>query len=245
MQSVALHSLAQTSLPALIGAVVALALLGIGCDAMALWLLGHRSIEVTPWPRRTTVVASLAMVAGGLSILMLEGMSLEAVAAVALAAVLLCLSLTDLEARIIPNCLVGTVVLLNVGRTAAAWALGGVPAALTMFADSLLGAAVVAIPLAVSAVAASHLLGETGMGGGDVKLLVALGLYVGWRSALPLLALACLLGIAGAPATSRWGQREAGERMGTTFPFGPAIALACMIVLALQQVPVGSYLQIL
>lgn len=71
--------------------------------------------------------------------------------------------------------------------------------------------------LAVSLIA-DKLLGRDTMGGGDIKLLALLGLYLGPDGGLLLLILACVVGLVLALVTRVGRGRE--------FPFGPAIALA-------------------
>ena len=83
-----------------------------------------------------------------------------------------------------------------------------------------------------------HLAYPRGMGFGDVKLALVMGLYLGWlgweageevigpfRLVLYALMLGCILGVvfglAHAAVTRRRGE----------FPFGPALALACIVVL--------------
>jgi leader peptidase (prepilin peptidase)/N-methyltransferase len=84
----------------------------------------------------------------------------------------------------------------------------------------------------------AHLVSPRGMGFGDVKLALLLGLYLGWVGyrddetvAGPLqyvfyaLMLACLLGIAFGLA------HRAITHDRTGFPFGPTLALGCVVVL--------------
>ncbi|MDP1818898.1 MAG: A24 family peptidase [Acidimicrobiales bacterium] len=83
-----------------------------------------------------------------------------------------------------------------------------------------------------------HLAYPRGMGFGDVKLALVMGLYLGWmgwtqstpitgpvRLVLYALMLGCLLGVVfglvHAAVTRRRGE----------FPFGPALALACLVVI--------------
>jgi leader peptidase (prepilin peptidase)/N-methyltransferase len=82
-----------------------------------------------------------------------------------------------------------------------------------------------------------HLVYPRGMGFGDVKLALLMGLYLGWvgwtsneptagplRLVLYALVLGCLMGVvfglAHAAVTKRRGE----------FPFGPALAVACLII---------------
>lgn len=104
--------------------------------------------------------------------------------------------------------------------------------ALDAFVGALLGAAVYFVVLLVP-----HLIYPRGMGFGDVKLALLMGLYLGWLGwsdtypvAGPIelvfyaLMLGCALGVVfgvvSAVITKRRGE----------FPFGPALALACVVV---------------
>jgi leader peptidase (prepilin peptidase)/N-methyltransferase len=82
-----------------------------------------------------------------------------------------------------------------------------------------------------------HLVYPRGMGFGDVKLALVMGLYLGWlgwSSTHPVggpiqlvlygLMLGCLLGVLFG-GLSAIVTRRRGE-----FPFGPALALACVVV---------------
>lgn len=71
------------------------------------------------------------------------------------------------------------------------------------------------------------LISRGGMGGGDIKLLAALGFLAGWRDLLLLLFVAVLLGaIVGIAMIII--QKKNGK---TALPFGPFIAAAYLIVL--------------
>ena len=60
------------------------------------------------------------------------------------------------------------------------------------------------------------------LGGGDIKLLFALGLFLGFGRSITMLFLACIFGLATALFTA--GKGRYGH-----FPFGPAISLAYII----------------
>lgn len=82
-----------------------------------------------------------------------------------------------------------------------------------------------------------HLVYPRGMGFGDVKLALVMGLYLGWLGWTPAhplggpiqfvlygLMLGCILGVVFGLA-SQLVTRKRGE-----FPFGPALALACLVI---------------
>ncbi len=80
--------------------------------------------------------------------------------------------------------------------------------------------------LAVSLIA-DKVMGRETMGGGDIKLLALLGLYLGPDGGLLLLILACVVGLV---LAALW---KTGR--GQEFPFGPAIALAAWPALLLAR----------
>lgn len=82
----------------------------------------------------------------------------------------------------------------------------------------LLGAAAIGGSVLLVSLIGDRVLGRETMGGGDIKLLALLGLYVGPDGGLLLVIAACAAGLAFA-GLSRVGR-------GKEFPFGPAIALA-------------------
>ena len=72
------------------------------------------------------------------------------------------------------------------------------------------------------------------MGGGDLKLFAVAALYVGWQQSILLVFLACLFGLAFAAARGLLSQPAdmTGRPSGIeTFPFGPSIAVACVVTL--------------
>ncbi|HEX4869065.1 MAG TPA: A24 family peptidase [Acidimicrobiales bacterium] len=103
------------------------------------------------------------------------------------------------------------------------------------FVAGLVGAGTYFVALLVP-----HLVYPRGMGFGDVKLALLMGLYLGWLGWTPVhpvgepiqqvlygLMLGCILGVVFGLASQIITHRR-GE-----FPFGPALALACLIVISL------------
>lgn len=146
-------------------------------------------------------------------------------------ACLFCLSLVDLEVMEIPDgCLLAA---------ALAW-LAALPFLWTGWGDALrcvlaglaFGGGVLLLSLALD-----KLLGRESLGGGDVKLLAVVGLYLGFAGTLFALLLACVLGLAGAALTRR--------RRGEAFPFGPAVSAAAAVMLLWGGGLVNWYLSLL
>lgn len=142
------------------------------------------------------------------------GLSPDLLKHFALLSLLLIISLIDLDIQKIPNVLVGAI---------AAWALlwqALHPA--RPWADAALGLlAGGGITLLIA------LISRGGMGGGDIKLLAALGFLTGWLDLLLLFFIAVILGAVVGIFLVVF-QRKGGQ---TAVPFGPFIAGAYAIVL--------------
>jgi len=87
----------------------------------------------------------------------------------------------------------------------------------------LLGACSVSVPLLLLVLLMDRLLGRETMGGGDIKLLFVLGLYMDGLAMCLLLLTACVIGLAAGLAL----RAKSPER---GIPFGPAIVLAWYLV---------------
>ncbi len=161
------------------------------------------------------VVCSLAFIA----IVARFGITLEALQMLAFAGILLFLSLTDLDDRIIPNGCIVAAFAVRLLYLFASWAIEGIDIGAALV-ESLVGALVLGGGVLAVSLAADRVLGRESMGGGDVKLLAAAGFYFGWQQGLLLLIIACLFGlVAGAVRRER------------VIPFGPSIAAACLVTM--------------
>lgn len=133
---------------------------------------------------------------------------------------LFCLSLTDLDAQIIPD---GCIII-----SAAAW-LVWLPFSgkswgeigLNVLAGIVFGGGLLTVSLIMDKV-----LGRESMGGGDIKLFFVTGLWLGFVRSLFAMILACFVGLAVA-LIRRLADRNA-ERQ---FPFGPSIAFSTAVLL--------------
>ncbi|MGI6535387.1 MAG: prepilin peptidase [Eggerthellaceae bacterium] len=147
------------------------------------------------------------------------------------AAVLVAVAAADIRYRIIPDALL---ILALAVRVAYLMLCLLPPAAAQVQAEdvaaealqSVLGALCLPALLLAAAALAGRATGRTPVGGGDVKLFAVVGAYFGWRAGLALMFASCLfaLPIAG---MQRAADRRAGRLPDGTFPFAPAIALAC------------------
>ncbi|MDO4400726.1 MAG: A24 family peptidase [Coriobacteriia bacterium] len=136
---------------------------------------------------------------------------------------------TDIRARIIPNAVpVGIVALHAVGIPVVAACGGGALASAT--AESVAGAAVLGGGLLAFTVAYEALRGGEAMGGGDLKLVAALGFALGIADGAASLFAACVAFalVMGAKALAAVARRQPVPANG---PFAPALAAGAFLVM--------------
>lgn len=157
--------------------------------------------------------AELAGAAGFVCAGIRFGLSPELGQWLVLAGLLLALSLTDAAKRLIPDKL-----LIAAAANRAVWffLLGQElwPTVKGMLFSLIIPAALLAVVLI-----AEKILGREAMGGGDIKLLLVLALYLSWAELVLALLAGCLLGILGAAAGRKNG----------AIPFGPFLAAAAVL----------------
>lgn len=170
--------------------------------------------------------AGMAVLYG--SVLLRFGLTWDTVSALVLVTCLMALALVDLDTQEIPDVflIVPAVVrlgqlVLACGFTAALWA--------QVWPALALGGAVLVLSLVMDKV-----LGKESMGGGDIKLLFVLGLFMDFPCCVLLVILACVVGLVLAFTL--------GARRGVAFPFGPAIAAAAWLVLMIGEPVTAWYL---
>lgn len=111
-----------------------------------------------------------------------------ALLAVAMAALVVA-AVTDLARRIVPN---GCVAVLALASGARALLACGLEGSFGPLARALAGGAAVLLVMLVAAHASAWASGVSGVGGGDVKLLSAAGLWMGPARGLLVVAASCL-----------------------------------------------------
>lgn len=142
----------------------------------------------------------------------------ELVMQLILGSLLLLLSLTDWTARVLPDKLllaaaVNRLVFLFLLRQPLGETLGRMA----------LGAFSVSLPLLILSLVMDRVLKKETMGGGDIKLLFVLGLYLSWMEMVLLLLAGCLLALV-------WAAVSGKGRAGGELPFGPFLAGAWLLV---------------
>ena len=101
-----------------------------------------------------------------------------------------------------------------------------IPFGLTL-GDGLVGALVLGGGSLAASIAFEHLAQRPSMGGGDIKLLAVVGLFLGWERGLWCLFAACLVVLVMQMASRfREGRKGIGPQ---TFPFAPAILVGVVI----------------
>lgn len=167
-----------------------------------------------------------------LSLFLRYGICPETPAYLVLAALLLTLSLVDLETCIIPD------------RFLVLAALDFVVLTLCTAADrmhallsGLVHGLILAAPILLIVLIADRVLGRESMGGGDIKLFFVLGLFLQPLESLLLVLFACAFGLLFAALPALRGPDR-------VFPFGPALCLAMWAVLLAGAPIVQWYLHL-
>jgi leader peptidase (prepilin peptidase)/N-methyltransferase len=101
--------------------------------------------------------------------------------------------------------------------------------------ERLLGAVVISLPMLLVALLTG------GFGGGDIKLMAAAGLLLGWRSTLLAALIAAVTGAAYALIQMKRGKLDRKSFM----PFGPFLAVGIMVALLFGTQLIEGYLSLL
>ena len=141
---------------------------------------------------------------------------------------LFCLSLVDLETQIIPD---RFLLIPAVVRAAELVFDGGLMGLLGgIWPGLLIGGGVLVLSLIMDKV-----LGKDTMGGGDIKLLALLGMFLSFPQCLLMVLAACVIGIVMASILMKVDSE-------TPFPFGPAIAIAAWVTLMVGDGLINWYI---
>jgi leader peptidase (prepilin peptidase)/N-methyltransferase len=134
-------------------------------------------------------------------------------------ALLVAMSLIDLDTKYLPDDL--TYPLLWGGLVVAA--LGGtIPLSVAVW-----GAVAGYVPLWLIAGGFALIMKRQGMGGGDLKLLAALGAWLGWQAILPIILIASIVGLCVNVPRMVIGKHERHQQ----YPFGPFLAGGGLVVM--------------
>ena len=190
------------------------------CDLVPLfsWLFLRgkcRYCKAPVSPRYPLTEAVLAAVY--VALLLKYGVSLRLVTPLIFASCLFCLSLVDLDTQIIPD---RFIVIPIIARAAELLLTGGFKGLLS---GALPGLVIAGAVLIVSLIM-DKVLGKDTMGGGDIKLLFVIGMFLPLGQCLLMIMIACVVGIFMASLLMKVSPE-------TPFPFGPALSLAAIVTL--------------
>ncbi len=147
------------------------------------------------------------------------GPSIQLVSALVLLSGLVAITGIDLDHQIIPDVLSLPGIALGLAASLAPGAIGWI--------DSLLGVLVGGGVFIVIIVGSTLVLGQPGMGIGDVKLGAMLGAFLGWKLALLSILLSVLVGGPLAATLLATGRKSRKDPV----PFGPLLALGGVVSL--------------
>ena len=170
-----------------------------------------------------------------LSVFLKYGVSLRMVELLFLCAMLLCISFCDLEDYTIPDSLIVITIALRIVFLAIRFFLDR-EECISLLLPSLIGAFSISLPLLIIVLIAEKVLKKEAMGGGDIKLLFALGCYFTWDVNLFGIVAACFVGIVFVMIAKK--------RKGEAFPFGPSIAAGTWISMLCGRELIDAYLKL-
>ena len=206
-----------------------------------LWLKGRCRHCRTPVSPRYPAVEALTM---GVFLLCLVvwGFSWQAVGGMMLLSWLIPLAIIDWETFLLPEPLTRSALLVGLGWRLLLPVLEGRAsvAAIAETAISGIGAAVLGIfLLEIIGWIGLLVLGKDAMGGGDGKLLAAIGMWLGWQAVLVTVFISCAVGTAGAGVLGILQQRSQWSK---PIPFGPYLVLGGALALFVGPQLVTWYL---
>ncbi len=206
--------------------------------------------RVSEGGRSRLVVCAAVLGATFLALVRRYGIGFEAVELAIFSAALLRLSLSDLDERRIPNACIVVALVARLAYLTSQWAVGAME--VRQLFSYVLSALFIGAMLLAFIVLCDRMTGEASMGGGDLKLFVVAALYFGFLQTIFLVLLACVLGIVSSflfqgAADDKNDQPDgsvhsAGKGM---FPFGPAISLACLIMMLWGDAMAAAYYSLL
>ena len=175
------------------------------------------------------LIAGVVYAAVLVAIVAVYGLSLETVELAAFSAILLYVSLTDIDSLTVPNGCIVAAIAVRAAYLLIALALGRVSLAdcgYYLASSVAIGAVLIAMVLF-----ADKLFGRESMGGGDLKLYAVAGFYFGWQQGIFVIVLSCLLGVAGSALLRRPEGNAPSSVLHRVFPLAPAIAASCAVAM--------------
>lgn len=143
----------------------------------------------------------------------------------------------DLKHKLIPDIL--SLGLLSAGIVFSPWNSFLGPTTLARISQSVIGGAVGFVLMFFLAWSGEKVFGRESLGGGDIKLMAGLGIFLGWRGVWGTLFIASIVGTVW--ALGLIAMKKAGR--GSYLPFGPFLALAAWLLwVSGEKIPWYSFL---
>ncbi|MBQ4427500.1 MAG: prepilin peptidase [Oscillospiraceae bacterium] len=168
-----------------------------------------------------------------LSIAWKYGISLETLEFWLLGSALLACSFADLEAYLVPDRFIVFAIIVRAVFIAVS------PEPLEALKTSLIGGFSVAAAVLLVVIVMEKVLKKDAMGGGDIKLIFVIGLYLGWERNLLCLMMSALFGVVAGMISLKKKNDEEAE----AFPWGPSIACAAWVTALFGSEIISWYLQ--
>lgn len=162
------------------------------------------------------------------ALLLKFGLTVQLITPMIFASCLFCLSLVDLDTQIIPDRFILIPIL---ARGVELLLTGGIRG---LISGALPGFVIAGAVLIVSLVM-DRILKKDTMGGGDIKLLFVIGMFLPFGQCLLMVMIACITGIFMASLLMKVSPD-------TPFPFGPALSLAAIVVLFIGEPILNWYI---
>lgn len=154
--------------------------------------------------------------------------------------ILYVITLTDLYERIIPDRCIVTAIILRIiyFLCTEGFELRGL---LGIIGNGL----IVAVPIFILTLIMEFVLKKEALGGGDIKLIFVMGMYLGWANCLIMLFVACITGIVAAAAKGLKNEENDDKEAGLaamTIPFGPFLAAGAVFALFAGEKIINIYM---
>ena len=133
-------------------------------------------------------------------------------------ALLVSMAMIDLDTKYLPDDLTYPLLWGGLAVAALGWTIP--------LSTAVWGAVAGYVPLALIAGGFALVMKRQGMGGGDLKLLAALGAWLGWQAILPIILIASIVGLCVNVPRMMLGKHERHQQ----YPFGPFLAGGGLIV---------------
>lgn len=168
------------------------------------------------------------------------GLTYKLIVYMAVAAVLIVLSFIDFRHMIIPNGLI--IALIVIGGIQLVTAILTGPAGIFgVWSDYVIGFFAGGVPLLLIALFCTFLLKKEAFGGGDIKLMAAAGLIIGWRLTITSYIIGIIIGAIAGVILLATGKKKRGDEI----PFGPALALGILISIFFGNALINWYVGML